>query len=154
MTLQELIDELSAATDGASEEPGWRNQHALFPEMTSTRVLYKKRGDNEIEFSQIEVWIEDIDTPQERAYYNKSRIPDPVVEATREVVVPNATPEEIKANIDSIFEGLKFSDVQIQSGAESGVVVATFYETGEAVQKAYRIVKDDKGTFSKFLIKG
>ncbi len=156
MTLAELIQELSDATDGAAEVPSFRRVHASFPAITSTRVEYLKRYDKEIEISQQEVLIENIETPEEAAYYNRGRVPSVVIEASREVIPPNATPEEIKANIDTIFTGRKYSDIHIQTGAESGIVSGTFYDTqnGEATQESYRVVKDDKGTFTAYLIRG
>lgn len=156
MTLAELIQELSNATDGAAEVPGFRSAHPTFPDITRVRVDYRKRYASEIEISQQEVLVENIDTPQEAAYYNKGRVPAVVIEASREPVVPNATPEEIKANLDTIFAGRKYSDIIIQTGAESGIVSGVFYDTqnGEATKESYQIVKDDKGTFTAYLIKG
>lgn len=153
MTLQELIDELAAATDGAAQDTSFTpTRHKNFPEMTDVRVLYKKRGPKSIAFSQIAVWVEDIGTPQEAAFYIEGRIPAVVISDPE----PNATPDEIKANLDTIFAGRKYSDPQIQTGTESGVVIATFYDTqaAEAVQQAYRVIKDDKGVFTAYLIKG
>lgn len=156
MTLAELIQELADATDGAAEVPGFRSAHPSFPSVTRTRVEYMKRYEKEIEISQQEVLVENIDTPEEAAYYNKGRVPAVVVEASRVVVEPNATPEEIKANLDTIFAGRKYSDIQIQSGAESGIVTGVFYDTsnGEATKESYQIVKDDKEAFTAYLIKG
>lgn len=156
MTLQELIAELAAATDGAAEDPGFRSTDEKFPDITSLRVTYRKRSERELEFSQIQVWVENIDTPEERAYYTKDRVPAPVKEA---LVVPsevNASPEEIKARLDEIFSGMKYSDINIMSGAESGIVTGVFYDTdtGEAANRAYRVVQEAKGTFSLYVIKG
>ena len=157
MTLQELIDELAAATDGAAEAPGFRTPHPTFPNLiTRTRVEYMKRYPNEIEISNQEVLVENIGTAEEVAYYNKSRIPAVVIEAAREEVIPNATPEEIKANLDTIFADRKYSDITIQSGEESGIVSGVFYDaqTGEARKESYIIHKDDKEKFTAYLFKG
>jgi hypothetical protein len=156
MTLAELIQELAAATDGAAEVPGFRAAHPSFPTVTRTRVEYLKRYEKELEISQQEVLVENIGTPEEAAYYNRSRTPAVVASAAAEPVVPNATPEEIKANLDTIFTGRKYSDIQIQTGAESGIVTGVFYDTlnGEAAQEAYRIQKDGKDEFTAYLIKG
>lgn len=156
MTLAELIQELAAATDGATEDTNFtRAVDKLFPEMTALRVMYKKRGDKSIVFSQIQVYVENIGTPQEAAFYPDGRIPDPVV-AKPEPIVPNATPEEIKANLDTIFAGKKYSDIIIQTGEESGIVSGVFYDaqTGEATKESYIIHKDDKETFTAYLFKG
>lgn len=155
MTLSELIQELSEATDGAAEVPGFRSAHPSFPDVTRLRVEYRKRYTNELEISQQEILVENIDTPQEAAYYNKGRVPSVVTEANTEPVIPNATPEEIKANLETIFEGRKYSNIAIQTGAESGIVSGVFYDTqnGEATKESYHIVKDDKGTFAAYLIK-
>lgn len=159
MKLQELIDELSQHTDGAAEEPGWRSAHAAFPEITTTRVLYKKVVDNTIELSQILVYVEDIDKDTEAAYYEKGRVPSPVIEAAKEPITYNATPEEIKENLDALFpsdEFPKYWDIRIQGGEEAGLIIGTFYDPGTDTvsDKAYRVVQDEKGTFSKFLVKG
>jgi len=156
MTLQELIDELAAATDGAAESPGFRSEHPSFPSITRLRVDYMKRLSKELVISQQEVLVENIGTKDEAAYYNHGRVPAVVIEASKEVVVPNATPEEIKANLDTIFADKKYSDIQIQTGEESGIVTGVFYDTqnGEAQTQAYRVTKDDKGTFTAYLIKG
>lgn len=156
MKLQELIDELSAATDGATLVPNSVRDHEAFKSVKKVWVQYMKRYERELEVSQQEILVENMDTPEERAYYNKDRVPTLVQKALVEPVLPNATPEEIKENLDSLFAGRKFWDVNIQSGAEAGVVTAVFYdeETQEAVYEAYRVTKDAKGSFSLFKIKG
>lgn len=156
MTLQELIDELAAATDGAAEDPSFRQQHPLFPSITTTRVTYKKRDERSIELSQQLVYVEDIDTKDEAAYYEKGRVPAVVLQAAYVPPTPNATPEEIKENIDTLFPDTKFWDIQIQSGEEAGTLTGMFYDgtTKEAEHRAYRVVKDDKGVFTAFRIKG
>lgn len=99
MTLQELIAELGAATDGAAEVPGFRSAHPSFPDITRTRIDYRKRYATEIEISQQEVLVENIDTPQEAAYYNKGRMPAPLVEASKVPVEWLFTNAEIKAAV-------------------------------------------------------
>jgi len=100
MTLQELIDQLAAATDGAAENDSFRRQHALFPSITTTRVSFLKRTAMEIEISEQEVLVENIDTPEEAAFYNHGRIPRPVLEAL-DVPVPFLfTGAEIKAAVN------------------------------------------------------
>lgn len=155
MTLQELIDELSGATDGAAEDLTRRREHPLFPEITVTRVTYKKAGERDIELSEQEVLIENIGTPEERAFYNKGRIPAVVIEASKEPFVPNATVEEIKSNIDTIFPDTKFFDLNIVEGREAATVSGMFYDpaTGEASPTTYRVKKDDKGVFTAFIVK-
>lgn len=100
MTLQQLIDQLAAATDGAAENDSFRRQHALFPSITTTRVSFLKRTAMEIEISEQEVLVENIDTPEEAAFYNHGRIPRPVLEAL-DVPVPFLfTGAEIKAAVN------------------------------------------------------
>ena len=156
MTLAELIAELAAATDGAAEDETFRRKHALFPQLFTTRVTYLKRDGRTIEASEQLVYVENLGEASEAAYYEKSRVPGVVLEAERVPVIPNATPEEIKENIDTIFPDTKFWDIQIQGGEEAGTLVGTFYDpvAGEAFPRAYRVVKDAKGIFTAFLIKG
>jgi hypothetical protein len=156
MTLAELIAELAAATDGAAEDSSFRRVHPLFPAITTTRVTYMKRDTRSIELSEQMVYVENIGGKDEAAYYEKSRVPSVVLEAERVPVTPNATPEEIKQNIDTLFLDTKFWDIQIQSGEEAGTLTGMFYDglTNEAEHRAYRVVKDDKGVFTAFRIKG
>jgi hypothetical protein len=156
MTLQELIDELAAATDGAAEDGSFRQQHPLFPSITTTRVTYMKRDTRSIELSQQMVYVENLGTKDEAAYYEKSRVPSVVLEAAYVPPTPNATPDEIKANIDTLFPDTKFWDIQIQSGTEAGTLTGMFYDGTalEAEHRAYRVVKDDKDVFTAFRIKG
>lgn len=156
MTLAELIQELTNATDGAAEDTSFRRVHPLFPQITTTRVTYLKRDGRTIEASEQMVYVEDLGGAGEAAYYEKSRVPGVVLEAERLPVIPNATPEEIKENLDAIFAGRKYWDIQIQTAEEAGMVVGMFYDTitGEATQEAYRVVKDAKGAFTAFKIKG
>ena len=156
MTLAELIAELAAATDGAAEDTSFRRQHALFPQLTTTRVTYLKRDGRTIEASEQLVYVENLGEASEAAYYEKSRVPSVVLEAERVPATQNATPEEIKENLDAIFAGRKYWDIQIQPAEEAGMVVGMFYDTatGEATQEAYRVVKDAKGAFTAFKIKG
>jgi len=101
MTLQELIDQLAAATDGAVEDSTWpRAVDKNFPEITSARLMYKKRTDLTITFSQIQVYIENIGTPEEAAYYPHGAVPRPVLESL-DVPVPFLfTGAEIKAAVN------------------------------------------------------
>lgn len=156
MTLAQLIEELAAATDGAAEDAGFRQVHPLFPTITTTRVTYMKRDERSIELSQQMVYVEDLGGKDEAAYYEKSRVPSVILEAAYVPPTPNATPDEIKQNIDALFPDMKFWDIQIQSGAEAGTLTGMFYDglTNEAEHRAYRVVKDDKGVFTAFRIKG
>lgn len=156
MTLAELITELAAATDGAAEDSSFRRVHPLFPTITTTRVTYMKRDVRSIELSEQMVYVEDLGGAGEAAYYEKSRVPGVVLEAAYVPPTPNATPEEIKANIDTLFPDTKFWDIQIQSGEEAGTLTGMFYDgtTKEAEHRAYRVVKDDKDVFTAFRIKG
>jgi len=96
MTLPELIAQLAAATDGAAEDESSRRIHPLFPSITITRVSFQKRYPMEIEISEQEVLVENIDTPEEAAFYNKGRVPRPVLESL-DVPVPFLfTAKEIK----------------------------------------------------------
>jgi len=99
MTLQELIDELAAATDGAVENDSFRRQHALFPSITTTRVSFLKRSELEIEISEQEVLVENIGAPEEAAFYNKGRVPRPVLESLNVPVPFLFTGAEIKTAV-------------------------------------------------------
>ena len=169
MTLQELIDELAAASDGAYEDStldkegnpvySWRRAHPFVPNVISTRVTHTKFGVDTFVASQHEVWVRNIGTPEEHAMYPEGRIPGVVLEHRHEPPVLNATPEEIKENLEVILAevmvGRKYSDIQIQSGTESSVISAVFYSSdGEAVLEHYRVLKDDKGGFDAFRVKG
>jgi len=99
MTLQELIDQLAAATDGAAENETFRRTHPLFPSITTTRVSFLKRTAMEIEISEQEVLVENFGAPEEAAFYNKGRVPRPVLESL-DVPVPFLfTGAEIKAAV-------------------------------------------------------
>jgi hypothetical protein len=102
------------------------------------------------------VYVENLGTKDEAAYYEKSRVPSVVLEAAYVPPTPNATPDEIKQNIDTLFPDTKFWDIQIQSGTEAGTLTGMFYDgsTLEAEHRAYRVVKDDKDVFTAFRIKG
>ena len=103
MTLQQLIDQLAAATDGAVEDSTWpRSVDKNFPEITSARLMYKKRADLTITFSQIQVYIENIDTPEEAAYYPEGKVPQPVLESLQVPVQFLFTAKEIK---DAVNKG-------------------------------------------------
>ena len=100
MTLQQLIAQLEAATDGAAENESFRRQHPLFPSITITRVSFLKRTEMEIEISEQEVLVENLGAPEEAAFYNKGRVPYPVLEAI-EVKVPFLfTGAEIKTAVN------------------------------------------------------
>ena len=101
MTLAELIAELGAATDGATEDTNFpRAVDKLFPEITALRVMYKKRGEKTIVFSQIQVYVENIGTAQEAAFYPEGKIPAPLVEASRVPVDWLFTNSEIKTAVN------------------------------------------------------
>lgn len=169
MTLQELIDELAAASDGAYEDmkldkegnlvPSFRAAHPFIPNVMCTRVTFVKFNPDTFVASQQEVWVRNFGTPEEHAMYNESRVPGIVQEHRHEPPVLNATPEEIKENLDvilaEVMAGRKYSDIQIQSGTDSSVVSAVFYSAdGEAALEHYRVLKDDKNGFDAFRVKG
>lgn len=99
MTLQELITQLAAATDGAAENESFRRTHPLFPSITVTRVSFLKRTAMEIEISEQEVLVENLGAPEEAAFYNKGRVPQPVLETMRVDVPFLFTGAEIKAAV-------------------------------------------------------
>jgi hypothetical protein len=169
MTLQELIDELAAASDGAYEDStldkdgnpvySWRRAHPFVPGLTGTRITFVKYNADTIAMSQQEVWVKNLGEVDESAYYNEGRVPGVVLEHRHEPPVLNATPEEIKENLEvilaEVMAGRKYSDIQIQSGKDSSIISVVFYsKEGEAVQEHYRVLKDDKGGFDAFRVKG
>lgn len=102
MTLQELIDQLAAATDGAAEEPKYRIVWEIFPHVTRTRVTYIKRDAYTIEASQILVLVENIDTPEEAAFFEQGKIPQPILQTLHVPIEPLFTAKEIK---DAVNKG-------------------------------------------------
>lgn len=145
MTLQELIAELAGVTEGAVED-GPRTVHKLFPDTISTRVTYRRFLGNTVEMSQQQVYVRDIGTPQEAAYYELGRVPK-VLNAGVPEPEPIATVQEISAAIggkgqEFVLKGASvFEDYMEVFGLLSDVDAPT----EKVSESRWYLARDDKG---------